>query len=509
MKSFLPTALLLLGTFCFNLLFWEQSFGINLILFNFILIGLAVTSDRNLKLKNELLFSLSLTAISGIMVVWNNSGLSIGIHITAALITLGLLKQKNFKQALEGIAGAIASYLATPFQWLNVFIEENKENRKVMLLFKGIKLFVVPLILFFLFFILYRAANPKFEALTKSITEWVSQLFIDFSIGKLIFILFGFSLVAFALFKTRTLMDPLIAESDELVRKRKKYSNQYGPVENLFAQIRNEYKVAVLIFGLLNLLLLVVNLIDLNWIWVGFEVPENFNLKQFVHEGTYLLIFSILLSMAVVLYFFRSSLNFYPKNKWLKNLGMIWIVQNSFLACSVLIRNYHYIDYHGLAGKRIGMIAFLIFTFFGLVTMVFKVQKLKSFGYLLRLNSWFILVSLTLMSCLNWDKIIVYHNLNHDNAGEIDVDYYLKLSPTVSPIILKNLSTVEMQMDAHLSRIGKDRWLKYVDIELFKKQLEYNTSQYLMQLDSCNWPSWNYQDHKLQQKTILIPHNKS
>ena len=30
------------------------------------------------------------------------------------------------------------------------------------------------------------------------------------------------------------------------------------------------------------------------------------------------------------------------------------------------LRNYHYISYHGLAGKRIGVIAFLVITVFGI-----------------------------------------------------------------------------------------------------------------------------------------------
>jgi len=78
----------------------------------------------------------------------------------------------------------------------------------------------------------------------------------------------------------------------------------------------NEYRTAVFLFVILNLLLLIVNSIDIYWVWFNFEWNGQY-LKQFVHEGTYLLIFSILLSLILTLYFFRGNLNFLKKNRWL------------------------------------------------------------------------------------------------------------------------------------------------------------------------------------------------
>ena len=70
----------------------------------------------------------------------------------------------------------------------------------------------------------------------------------------------------------------------------------------------------------MNVLLLVVNAIDINWIWFGFKPAPGFDLTQFVHEGTYVLILSILVAMGIVLWFFRRNLNFYepglPLLRW-------------------------------------------------------------------------------------------------------------------------------------------------------------------------------------------------
>ena len=65
---------------------------------------------------------------------------------------------------------------------------------------------------------------------------------------------------------------------------------------------------------MVNVLLLVVNIIDINWLWIDFNPKSIDNLSQLVHEGTYVLIFSILLSMAIIEYFFRGNINFYKKN---------------------------------------------------------------------------------------------------------------------------------------------------------------------------------------------------
>jgi len=108
------------------------------------------------------------------------------------------------------------------------------------------------------------------------------------------------------------------------------------------------------------------------------------------------------------------------------------------------------------------------------------------------------------MSCLHWDRLIVTHNLSHDNPAEIDVDYYLQLSPTVYPIIFKNLEKVEEQMQAHLARQNKTQWISYTDVDLFKSQLEYQTAQHLNRIHQHSWPSWNYANAKLKRQTQLV-----
>ena len=102
--------------------------------------------------------------------------------------------------------------------------------------------------------------------------------------------------------------------------------------------------------------MLTVNIIDIDWVWLNFEYEGEINLTQFVHEGTYLLILSILISMGIILYFFRKNLNFYPGKQKLQIITYIWIAQNAVLAVSVAARNKHYTHHSGHANTRIAVV---------------------------------------------------------------------------------------------------------------------------------------------------------
>ena len=127
----------------------------------------------------------------------------------------------------------------------------------------------------------------------------------------------------------------------------------------------------------LNALLLCVNLLDINVFFLE-RNAMNSDYSSMLHKGTWILIFSIILSAIIVLYIFRKNLNFYPKNKSLKIATYIWICQNVLLTCSVLMRVYHYVIHHGLAYKRIGVVIFVSATLFGLATLIFKVKAKKN-----------------------------------------------------------------------------------------------------------------------------------
>jgi hypothetical protein len=199
--------------------------------------------------------------------------------------------------------------------------------------------------------------------------------------------------------------------------------------------LRKEWLAAVVSFGLLNLLLLVVNAVDVKWLWFGFDRSSVADLTQFVHEGTYVLIFSILLAAGIMLWFFRRNLNFYQPGLPLLRWGATaWVLQNVVLAISVGLRNYYYIVYTGLAYKRIGVYGFLLLTLFGLGTVLLKIWQRRSAFNLVRLNSWAAYALLLGLAAGNWEIWIARYNLQ-TRFQSLDIGFLLDMPPRVLPVL--------------------------------------------------------------------------
>jgi hypothetical protein len=209
-----------------------------------------------------------------------------------------------------------------------------------------------------------------------------------------------------------------------------------------------------------------------------------------VHEGTGLLIFSILLAMVLLLFFFRGNLNFYKRNKWLRYGAYAWLLQNALLVISVLFRDYYYIAHYGLAYKRIGVLLFLVLVLAGLITVFIKIQQRKTAYYLLRVNAWFAIIMLVVCSCVHWDEMIAGYNLARKNTISLDIKFLLTLSDKTLPLLQKNSDVLEhpVKIDGgegeHLYR--SDYSPKQV-FEMRKKAFEEKQNTY-------SWLSWNFAD---------------
>jgi hypothetical protein len=192
------------------------------------------------------------------------------------------------------------------------------------------------------------------------------------------------------------------------------------------------------------------------------------------------LILSILLSMGIMLYFFRKNQHFFPRGGWLHRLSYLWILQNGILLISVGLRNYHYIAYHGLAYKRIGVIFFLLLTLIGLFTLFFKIRDARSAFFLFRTNGWAVYVVMLSICLINWDPFIARYNLTRDYPGRIDTEFLLSLSDKALPILVAHRELFTMT-----PRGNDERQLLAEKIERFRGRYE-----------SHSWLSWNRADYR-------------
>ncbi|MEN8118881.1 MAG: DUF4173 domain-containing protein [Bacteroidota bacterium] len=499
-NQILPLVLSITGAILFNYLFWNQLVGVNLLIFTlFIIVSFRFLSGFT---WNRLLIinSLSLLILS-LAISLHSSSFAFVMYVVTFVLFVGTSQEPALKTNIFAALAAFSSLIKLPVVMVSKFPAFQGQKSKLKFLLRLIKLAIIPLLILFLFYIIFINANPIFNVfsnkLINSIINFVTPAFKNLSFARIVFILFGFSLVAWVLYKSN--INKVLAreskneENITRIRKKKKQVIWNTEILNSKAKfllslgLKSEYISALILLILVNILLLAVNIIDIKWVWFGFEYSEEFDLKQFVHEGTYLLIISILLSMIIMLYYFRRNLNFYPKKKLLQKLSYLWIAQNFILAVSVVIRNLHYITYWGLAYKRIGVFIFLTTVVFGLVTLYIKIKQKKSFYYLLRTNSLAIFLILVSSSLLNWDSIIAKHNLKHGMKDHMETSFLLSMSDKVLPLIDKYDYILDQSTEFNTYRYYSDT---------YKNHYNFRVKSFMVKYEKHSWFSWNLADWK-------------
>ena len=489
-------ALLAFFVLLYNYFFWEEQFGINLLLFSGLLLPAALCTHADGRPRGNAWVAIGFTLLSGLMVVWHNSFVSKLAHLVSCFVTVGFLHEPRFRSVLYAAWYAGRTVLETGLQGLPLLgqgITGLLPRVAVLKLApRWLKLLTVPGAFFSVFFVIFSVANPVFADLGARLGNLLSEalelLFGSFSLVRELFILPGVYLVAVVLYKwdIPEVYGQESRETNVIVRRRlrRKLSRLAGMIA-----LKNERQAALLLVISVNVMLLVVNVIDVRWLWFSFDPKQAGNLTKLVHEGTYMLILSILLSMGILIYYFRSNQNFYHKNGLLKAAAYLWLVQNAVLSVSVLIRCGYYISEYGLAYKRIGVIFFLSLVFFGLFTLYRKISGQKSFYYLLRTNAWAAYAVLIGLSLVNWDVLIVRHNLDpeHVHSGILDTRFLLTRSDKTLPLL-----------DAHRERLKASSG--YTNYEGSSTgHLDRRIAGFLREYESRTWLSWNYADHRTYQ----------
>ena len=502
--------ILIFLTLIFNSFFWHEKLGINLLIFVFLLSIAAILFNKDsIKSKNVLLVILAVL-YSGGMVVYNNSVFSTFACISSFIVLVGYIHQPELKTVISALFTSLGSFSLFPYNVLEEIRIAKNRFRVFANILKAVKLASLPVVVFFVFYGIYAYSNPIFNDYSNSFWDWIKQFLnkflIDYPPARFVFIFSGLFLITGILFNRNIRVFLKIDKSFLGTLIRDKYKKlvskiddryEYGRIfRRIFSfkmtSLKTEYKIGVILIILVNLLILILNIIDISFVWFGFDTSRVDNLAYFVHEGTYYLIFSILLSMAILLYYFRGNLNFYSKNNLLKYGAYLWILQNGIMAISVMLRNYYYIEYYyALSYKRIGVIIFLILTFTGLITMFIKILGKKTTYWLIKVNSTAVFVVMILIGSLNWDESIARFNLQNPDKGSIDVEYLFTLSDDVLPILNENKDVLDNEF------MFSEGWRRYLNNGL--QELNTRTQSFLEKQDGYSWLSWNYTDWKTKQ----------
>ena len=471
--------LLLIALLAYSFLFFQQTAGINFLLFTIVLLILLVVRQPLLLLsKSWMAVGVGALLTSG-MVVWQHSTLAIVAHSISMSVVAGLSLNPGSSFLIAFLNSIYSFFAAIILKVAHSFSEERPKTAGVYMSSALTLKVVIPPLLTVLFVFIYRIANPAFKSITDQLfTGWISGEWFTFTLMGFL-LLFGFIYQI----SIESLTEHDLLSPDQLRRKR-------SGIRRIFKlpALRTEYQLGWLSFALLNALLLFVNGIDFYYLLISKSLPEGVDYAQYVHQGVYALIFSIVLAIVVILYYFRGNLNFYKNNSLLKWLAYAWIVQNIVLVGNTAIKTSLYIAEYSLTHKRIGVYVYLLLTVIGLISTFIKIYGVKNNWFLFRKTTWAFYTVLILATLINWSRLITQYNLSHLNSfKEIDIAYLVGL-PQTNTALLVNLLEKDPQ------RLT----------EAQKAAILQKKNEFLEQHTRQQWQSWNYDDSRIAKDLLNL-----
>ncbi len=420
----------LISVICFTILFYRQDAGINITLFAAMLLIISGILNKTAWKTPQWLTIAMGTFISAFFVAWYANSLTISMAIISFII-LNIIKNSKRTSYFTAFFMGIITVMCSVIFMILAKINGNrlKQYQKAPIAGNGHKWWpiIIVVIISFIFISLYRAINPVFNSYFK-------DFFTDIDLGWLFFSLLGAFLLYTFIYPPRLVKKLLRIEQD--------YGKTIEPDESvsktqfnfsIFSSFEHERFSALLLFIVLNILLLILNALDTQYLFLKGELPAGITHSDYVHRGVEALILSILLAIGVIAYYFRGLINFDAKSKFIKTLTYLWIIQNIVLVLMTAFKNQMYIDAFSLTFKRIGVYYYLGFSIMGLLLTVYKIYFKKDIWFLFRSNSFGIYVVLIFSCIFNWNMIVTRYNIK--NSKEIDYSYLNEIGHETYPIL--------------------------------------------------------------------------
>ncbi|GAA5028652.1 hypothetical protein GCM10011506_14220 [Marivirga lumbricoides] len=405
--------------------------------------------------------------LSSIAIIIFHSTIAI-LSLSAFTLLLVASLNLNSQSVFVLLANSLYSVLVTPLIWITDKLFSTatsldpgdvKANKSQQLAVLRVSAVAIPLVGAVIFILLYATANPLFS----NAFNWISWDWISFTFWL------GVLLAGICFYHPLNQMNRWQAQQGNTISRKRKLLTDTHPLALKF-----ELKTAVTLLILLNILLLAFNGADLQYLLKGITQDPEFSHADFVHQGVYTLIISIVLAISILLYYFRGNMNFYKNHLTLKRLAYVWIAQNLLLAASITYKNLIYIQEFSLTYKRIGVFVYIILVVAGLLTTYVKVKNKKTTWYLLNINSWVALALLLISSFIPWDSWITRYNLS--KSENPDINYLIQLSDANIPQLLP------LRQNPYLA-------------EATQIALNQKISSFEEREENRGWLSWNYQDY--------------
>ncbi|MBK7028371.1 MAG: DUF4173 domain-containing protein [Bacteroidales bacterium] len=475
---------LITGIIIFDFLFYNQSPGLNTLLFVPILSILIYISRKPAISSTRLLISLLGWGVAGFSVAYHSSPVSVLAFMGSFLVFVGFSFIPELKSLLSTVMQSGLNFFTAPFSMLSETLDVLRIRNRLPWFWKSIKLLVIPVLLLIIFTTIFRFANLRFNEYFLKLDEyfrlflnWIEQFL---TLEHIFFLGFTTVLIIGVLYKSKSVdwSKREIHKTDELIRNRRK-SKYELPLSQRNMALKDEYRVGIILLVMLNLLLMVVNITEVLEMGKDYRTISAARMSGNLHDGTFLLIFSIILSIIVMMVLFRRNLNFYSHNQWLVRGAVAWIIQNLVLGLNVAWKNWFYISQYGLTYKRIGIIFFLLLVMTGLVLLMTKIRKRKSTWYLVKSNAWSFYVLFLILGLIDWDTFIIKYNLR-PSAPRVDGWFLLQMPENNVKQLILNKERIQ-QADPNIA--------SYIDEKLRNMSASYQET-----LASEEWQSYSLRD---------------
>jgi len=462
-------------TAAYSYLFYEQNAGINFLIFNLLFLAITLYRDPLLLKDKKWLWGAAMCLMSSIGILLHSSLLALFSNCLSLLLISAFSFRKQNSAALSFLFSCY-SILISPVVIIVKLMRSvaTNKNKYSGTLYKIAGILVV-FALAALFFGLYRLSNPLFTVNT----EFVNLKFIN--ISWVIFTLAGF-LIVYGLYYHCT------------VSFIETWENNL-PLINLPGESQTSIKLeterigGLVLFGLLNIMLLILNFGDISTLWLGSKLPEGITHSDFVHDGVQMIVFSILIAAGLIMFLFRRDFSSHKNSKLLKIFVCLWIIQTFVMLVSTAARNQIYIQEFSLTYKRIGVYVWLVLAVIGLALTTAKILYERSNWFLIRTNIsvWFSILAIS--SLMNWDLLITKYNIKHQPITSIDFRYLFSLPDSNIPELIAITRLREFP------EINKGLTGSYSNDDytvLLKHKIEHYQKKY-----KSDWQSWNLNDKKI------------
>lgn len=399
--------LILFTSALFIVLFVNQDIGLNVSIFGLVLTGLQFYLNKE-KTNSPTQKIIVVASISSCLAfAWYGDFVSF-VALALSILFLQFRIQTPQLKMILVLPILLINAFATSvrfFQfskWLPTPLNNSYLVKKI------IAYFGIPMVFITLFFSIYSVGSTHFSSL-------IVDYSLEFNPYQLAFVIlfgtyFSFSFWNYWVPDFCVELNPKL--NDTLLNEHQKSDT------NSFSLLDNDSlrKSGVITFLLLNLLLIVfIGTFNYEQFFESIAISK---LSAATHERVNAVLFSIFLSIVVVLLYFKGQLVFDSKAQTMKILAKIWIVLNGVLIVSTLIVKTEYIAFYGLTYKRFGVYAFLFLAAMCLFFTFKKITKQKSNAYLFNQMIWYCYGVIFLCSVVNWGNLITIYNISVNKGVE-------------------------------------------------------------------------------------------